>query len=86
MRERYLEITYRKGKPLAAYLYPSAASGARSVRTESRDAGLVVDYGPGDQPVGLEITAPEQMTASQINAVLESLDLSPIGEEDLPSF
>ena len=83
MRERYLEITYRKGKPLAAYLYLSAASGVRSVRTESRDAGLVVDYGPGDQPIGLEITAPEQMTASQINAVLESLDLSPIGEEDL---
>ena len=83
MREQYLEITYRKGKPLAAYLYLSAGSYVKSVRTESRDAGLMVDFGPGDQPIGLEITAPEQITAAQINAVLRSLDLSPMKEEDL---
>ena len=83
MREHYLEITYRKGKPLAAYLYLSAASGVKSVRTESKDAGLMVDFGPGEQPIGLEITAPEKITAAQINAVLRSLDLSPMKEEDL---
>ena len=83
MREQYLEITYRKGKPLAAYLYLPAAPGVKSVRTEPRDAGLMVDFGPGDQPIGLEITAPEQITAGQINAVLRSLDLSPMKEEDL---
>ena len=77
-----MEITYRKGKPVAAYLYLSAASGMKSVRTESRDAGLLVDFG-SDQPIGLEITAPEQMTAAQINEVLRSLDLSPMKEEDL---
>ena len=83
MREHYLEITYRKGKPLAAYLHLSAASGVKSVRTESRDTGLLVDFGPDDQPIGLEITAPEQMTAAQINEVLRSLDLSSMKEEDL---
>ena len=83
MRGHYLEITYRKGKPLAAYLYLPSASGVRSVRTEPRDAGLLVDFGPEGQPIGLEITAPEQMTAAQINEVLRSLDLSPIKEEDL---
>ena len=50
MREHYLEIPTRKGKPLAAYLYLSAASGVKSVRTESKDAGLLVDFGPEDQP------------------------------------
>ncbi len=44
----------------------------------------MVDYGLGDQPIGLEITAPQQMTVSQINAVLRSLDLSPMREEDFP--
>ena len=83
MREHYLEITYRKGKPLAAYLYLSRASDVKSVRTEPRDAGLLVDFGPEDQPIGLEITAPEQTTAAQINRVLCSLDLSPMKEEDL---
>lgn len=83
MREHYLEITYRKGKPLAAYLYLSSAAGVKSLRTEPRATGLLVDFGPEDQPIGLEITAPEQMTAAQINEVLLSLDLSPMAEEDL---
>ena len=42
-----------------------------------------MDFGPEGQPIGLEITAPEQMTAGQINEVLCSLDLSPMKEEDL---
>ena len=83
MRERYLEITYRKGKPLAAYLYLSRASGVKSLRTEPKGAGLLVDYGPGDQPIGLEITAPAHTTATQINEILCSLDLSPMAEEEL---
>ena len=83
MRDRYLEITFRKGKPLAAYLYLSRASGVKSLRTESRGAGLLVDYGPEDQPIGLEITAPAHTTAAQINEVLHSLDLLPIADEEL---
>ena len=42
-----------------------------------------MDFGPDDQPIGLEITASEQVTAAQINEVLRSLDLSPMKEEDL---
>ena len=83
MRDRYLEITFRKGKPLAAYLYLSRASGVKSLRTESRGAGLLVDYGPEDQPIGLEITAPAHTTAVQINEVLHSLDLLPMADEEL---
>jgi hypothetical protein len=30
MRDRYLEITYRKGKPLAAYLYFPRESDTKS--------------------------------------------------------
>lgn len=83
MRDRYLEITFRKGKPLAAYLYLSKASGVKSLRTEPRGAGLLVDYGPEDQPIGVEITAPAQTTAKQINEVLSNLNLSPMAEEEL---
>ena len=83
MRQRYLEITFRKGKPLAAYLYLSSTSGVKSLRTEPRDVGLLVDFGPEDRPIGLEITAPEQTTVAQINEILHSLGLSPMAEEDL---
>ena len=83
MRGHYLEITFRKGKPLAAYLYLSSVPGVRSLRTEPRDAGLLVDFGPEDRPIGIEITAPEKITASQINEVLRSLGLSPMAKQDL---
>ena len=83
MRDRYLEITFRKGKPLAAYLYLSRKTGAKSIRTEDKGAGLLVDYGSDEQPIGLEIIAPEQVTVAQINDVLQSLALSPIAAEEL---
>ncbi len=83
MKGHYLEVTFRKGKPLAAYLYLPRQTEAKSVRTESVGPGLLVDYGPDGQPIGLEITAPGQVTAEQVNRVLEGLNLPPIGAEEL---
>lgn len=83
MKERYLEVTFRKGRPLAAYLYLARKAGDRSLRTESVGPGLLVDYGTEGQPIGLEITAPDQVTVDQINAVLKRLHLSPIKPEEL---
>lgn len=83
MKERYLEVTFRKGRPLAAYLYFPRQAGVKSTRTEVVGAGLLVDYGAEGQPIGLEITTPEQVTADQINAVLRNLHLSPIEPQDL---
>ena len=41
MRDRYLEITFRKGKMLAAYLYLPRVIGAKSARTEEVGPGLL---------------------------------------------
>jgi hypothetical protein len=43
MKDRYLEVTFRKGKPLAAYLYLPRQQNATSARTELVGAGLVAD-------------------------------------------
>ncbi len=83
MKERYLEVTYRKGKPLAAYLYLPRQTDVKSVRTQPQGNGLLVDYTTGDQPIGLEITAPAQVTLEQINEVLGELGLETIEPEDL---
>ena len=83
MKGRYLEVTFRKGRPLAAYLYLARKTGDRSLRTESVGPGLFVDYGTEGQPICLEITAPDQVTVDQINAVLKSLRLPPIKPEKL---
>lgn len=83
MKERYLEVTFRKGRPLAAYLYLPRAPGTKSVRTEAVASGLLVDYGANGEPIGFEITAPTKITATQLNAVLAQLGLPRISPQEL---
>ena len=83
MKERYLEVTFRKGQPLAAYLYLPRAPGAKSVRTESVGSGLLVDYGANGEPIGVEITAPAKITVVQLNAVLAQFGLPSMSPQEL---
>lgn len=57
MTRSYLEVTYRAGKPFAAYFHLPRRPGDGSVRTEKSEPGLPVDYtsdgraiGGGDHP------------------------------------
>lgn len=83
MKERYLEVTFRKGKPLAAYIYFPRHAGVKSVRTEEAVPGVLVDYAESGKPIGLEITAPAQVTVEKVNAVLEKLGLTVMDPEEL---
>jgi len=47
MKWPYLEVTFRHGRPLAAYLYLSRSPGDRSRRTAKAGVGMIVDYMPG---------------------------------------
>jgi uncharacterized protein YuzE len=62
----YLEVTYRQGRPLAAYLYLSKV-GQKSYRTQEAESGLLVDYSRRGKPIGIEITAPEKVTGAKLN-------------------
>ena len=70
MKQRYLEITFRKGKPFAAYLYLPRRSGARAAKTVDGGSGIRVDLDENGVPMGLEITAPAAVTVGQLNSVL----------------
>lgn len=83
MKGRYLEVTYRRGKALAAYLYLPRPDGIKSVRTERRDSGVIVDFGPNERPIGLEITNPLSTSSEYINSVLQSLGLDRLDPSDL---
>ena len=83
MKDRYLEITFRKGEPLAAYVYLPRAVGVKSVRTEAAAPGLRVDFAESGNPIGLEITAPGKVTIDQINAVLTRLGIAKIDPSEL---
>jgi len=83
MNEPYLEITFRHGRPLAAYLYLPRETDEKSARTEEAAPGLLVDFAAGGRPIGLEITAPGRVSAVTINRVLTGLGLSPLPDADL---
>jgi hypothetical protein len=83
MSERSIQVTYRKGRPLAAYLHLVQGAGMRSARIEaSADGLLVVDFDAAGKPLGVEITAPAVVTLARLNALLESLRQPPLSEED----
>ena len=73
MSQAYLQVTYHRGKPIAAYYYLPRRPGQKSVRTQRVEPGLVIDYAKGGRPIGIEITAPSATTLSALNRVLADL-------------
>jgi len=83
MKHSYLEVTYRKGRPLAAYYYLPRIDGDRSVRTERVDAGLIVDFSSDGRAIGIEISSPSRLDLPALNKALVRLGHEPIRAEDL---
>lgn len=83
MKKSYLEITFRKGRPLAAYLYLPRNADDTVHKSRRVEAGLVVDYSEDGRPIGIEISTPEAVSEQAINRVLQELGLTPMEHEDL---
>jgi len=83
MTERSLQITYRKGRPFAAYLHLSHETGEKSAKTVASADGLVIiDYAANGQPIGVEITAPQAVPLERLNTLLVELGQLPRAEQD----
>ena len=83
MKNSYLEVTFRHGRPLAAYLYLPRQPKDKSHRTERVEPGLVVDYSRRGMPIGIEITAPAKLSAVALNRVLRRLRVPTVTRADL---
>jgi hypothetical protein len=82
MKHRYLEVTYRKGKPIAAYLYLPRELGSKAVRTEDAGQGFRIDYDHTDRPLGVEITAPSLATPERLNEIMHQLGQQPLHSQE----
>ena len=83
MTERCLQVTYRKGRPFAAYLYLSRPTSEKSTRTEAAADGLlVVDFAADGRPIGVEITAPGSVTLERVNETLRRLGQLPLADAE----
>jgi hypothetical protein len=83
MNESYLEVTFRHGRPLAAYYYLPRRPTDRSHRTKRVEPGFVIDFRRDGKPIGIEILAPGELTLSAFNRVLRDLGLPTLKRRDL---
>ncbi len=83
MKNSYLEVTFRHGRPLAAYLYLPRRPSDKSYRTKRATPGLVIDFNRNGKPIGIEITAPAKLSAVALNRVLRRLRLPTVTRADL---
>jgi hypothetical protein len=83
MTERSLQVTYRKGRTFAAYLFLAHPTGEKSARTvASQDGLLIVDYAASGKPLGVEITAPLAVPLDRLNQLLAELGEPLLTEQD----
>ena len=83
MNEAYLEVTYRHGRPLAAYYYLPRRPGERVYRTSRGPSGLLIDYTRRGHAIGIEITAPSVLSLAAMNRVLRHLGQKPVKRSEL---
>ena len=83
MRQRYLEVTFRNGKPLAAYLYLPREERAAVASTRDAGSGLKIDFDAAGNPIGVEITAPSLVSLASLNAALTSCGAPTIDAREL---
>jgi hypothetical protein len=83
MQGSYLEVTFRRGKPMAGYYYLPRRAGQKSYRTERLTSGLLVDFSRGGRPIGIEITAPSELSLRSLNRVLRDLGQEPVRREEI---
>jgi uncharacterized protein YuzE len=83
MQEPYLEVTFRHGRPLAAYYYLPRRPGQKSYRTVRAESGMLVDYSRAGNPIGIEITASTKISLAAVNRVLRELGFARVRREDL---
>lgn len=83
MKNVSLQITYRKGKPFAAYIYLSSGHGQKSTRTEAITEDLLIDYAADGTPLGIEVISPGDVSIDEIQHCFEHLGLGQVEPAEL---
>ena len=73
MKPISLQVTYRKGRPFAAYIYLDRRPGEKSARSEEVAPEIVVDFDSDEHPIGVEIISPDVISIDEILAVFDKL-------------
>jgi len=83
MSGSFLEITFRNGKPFAAYLRLPRGEGGKVDHTREVRPGLLVDFAADGTPMGLEIVHPATTDDDSVLAVLAEVHATPVARAEL---
>jgi uncharacterized protein YuzE len=77
MKPISLQVTYRKGRPFAAYIFLDRPLGQKVVRSAEVAPEIVVDFAEDGQPIGVEIVSPVATSVDEILSVFDTLGVGP---------
>jgi uncharacterized protein YuzE len=77
-----LKVTYRRGRPIAAYVYLPRQVGDRVATTERLDAAVLVDRAADGRAIGIEIVDPSQCGPDRVMGILQSLGQPEVDRDD----
>ena len=83
MKDIHLEVTYKDGRPWAAYLYLPRKQNEKSDHSVEVEPDMVLDINAQGTLIGIEFLNPELVTLDAINAVLEQYGFEPLNETAL---
>jgi uncharacterized protein YuzE len=83
MKQIYLEVTYRDGRPYVAYLYLPRKPKEKRHKCRRVEPGMILDINKAGALMGVELTAPAMVTLEAINKILKEYGLDPLKESDL---
>lgn len=83
MKRIFLKVTYRHGRPLAAYVQLPREAGDQIVKTERVDDVLLVDRTADNRPMGVEITDPSRFDPDRLLELLRKLGQGEIDRSEL---
>jgi hypothetical protein len=78
----YLEVTYRHGKALAAYLYLARKSGDTAARTV-RHGSWLVDYTDDGRAIGIEFPSVGTIDLAELNRLLAAAQHPTLSPTDI---
>ena len=82
MSKPYLKVTYRQGKPIAAYLYLDRRRGDVAAHSKRQD-DFVVDYTEDGRPIGVELIRLCGVNVAKLNEILSVANTASVASDDL---
>jgi len=80
---RELQVTFRGGRLLAAYLYFQKDAKAAVAKTRREPDGMIVDFDSHGAALGIEFIAASQISLAKVNAWLGALGQETASADEL---